>query len=82
MGKLKKNWMNNPSKKNVILFTGASFLGIALLILSTTNLFTESFFQKKYLLIYFLMIGSTVATIKLNINYWKNKNLNSNSNTE
>lgn len=70
----KKNWKNNPSKKNLILFTGLWFLGIALLILSTTDLFKESFFQKKNLMIYFLIVGSTLATAKLHCKYWKNKN--------
>jgi hypothetical protein len=69
----KKNWKNNPSKKNLVLFTGLWFLGITLLILSTTDLFKESFFQKKNLMIFLLIIGSTVATAKLHFKYWKIK---------
>jgi hypothetical protein len=68
----KRNYINNPSKKNMILFTLLWLLGIILLTLSTTDLFSESFFQKKYLMIYFLMIGSTLKIVKLYINYWKN----------
>ena len=78
----KRNFITNPSKKNLIIFTLLWFLGIVLLTLSATDLFTESFFQKKYVLIYFLMIGSTITTIKLYKNYWKNKNLNSLPNAE
>ena len=78
----KRNYINNPSKKNMILFTLLWLLGIILLTLSTTDFFSESFFQKKYLMIYFLMIGSTLTTAKLYINYWKNKNLNSHKNLE
>lgn len=82
MKDIKRNFIMNPSKKTLIIFTFFWFLGIALLTLSTTDLFTESFFQKKYLIIYFLMIGSTITTTILHIIYWKNKKLNSNSNTK
>ena len=78
----KRNFMKNPSIKNLVLFTLLWFVGILLLTLSTTDLFTESFFQKKYVMIYFLIIGSTIATGKLYFNYWKNKNLNSHLNAE
>lgn len=78
----KRNFMKNPSIKSLILFTSLWFIGITLLTLSTTDLFTESFFKKKYVMIYFLMIGATIATGKLYFNYWKNKNLNSHSNVE
>lgn len=79
---IKRNFIKNPSIKNLILFTLFWFVGIILLILSTTDLFTESFFQKKYVMIYFLMTGSTITIGKLYFNYWKNKNLNSQSNVE
>lgn len=82
METVKRNFIKNPSIKNLILFTLLWFVGILLLTLSATDLFTESFFQKRYVMIYFLMIGSTIATGKLYINYWKNKNLNSQSNAE
>jgi hypothetical protein len=82
METIKRNFMKNPSIKNLILFTLLWFVGIILLTLSTTDLFTESFFQKKYVMIYFLIIGSTIATGKLYFNYWKNKSLNSHSKAE
>ena len=82
METIKKSFITNPSKKNLILFTSLWLFGLILLALSTTDLFTESFFQKRYVMIYFLMIGSTVATGKLYINYWKNKNLNSQHKSE
>ena len=72
----KRNFIKNPSKKNLVTFTILWLLGIVLLTLSITNLFTESFFQGKYVMIYLLMIGSTIATIKLYRNYWRNRNLN------
>lgn len=82
METIKRNFIKNPSKKDLILFTSLWLLGIILLTLSTTDLFTESFFQKKHVIIYFLMIGSTVTIGKLYFNYWKNKNPNSHSNAE
>jgi len=69
-----ESFLTNPTKKHLILFGLLWFVSIILLILSTTDLFTESFFQKKYVLIYFLMIGSTVATGKLYFNYLKKNN--------
>jgi len=79
---LKRNFITKPSKKILILFTSLWIVGITLLILSMTDLFTESFLQKKYIMIYFLMIGSTITIGKLYFNYWENKNLNSYSNAE
>jgi len=75
MKKFKKNFINDPSIKTLIVFTLLWFLGIVLLTLSTTNLFTENFFRKKYIMIYFLMIGSTTAIGKLYYNYWKSKTM-------
>ena len=46
MNTMKNNFIKNPSTKNLILFTVLWTLGIVLLILSTTDLFTESFFKK------------------------------------
>jgi len=77
-----QSFLTNPTKKHLILFGLLWFISNTLLTLSITDLFTESFFQKNYVMIYFLMIGSTIATGKLYINYWKNKNLNSHSNAE
>jgi hypothetical protein len=78
----KRNYIKNPSKKNLILFTLLWLLGILLMTLSMTDLFAERFFQKKYFLLYILMIGSTLSTAKVFINYRKNKNLNFHSHTE
>ena len=69
----KNNWINNPSRKQLLLFTLVYFIAILLLVLSMTNLFTESIIQKKYIMIYFLIIGSTLAIIKVHHNYWKLK---------
>lgn len=78
----KRNYIKNPSKKNLILFTLLWLISILLLTLSMTDFFVERFFQKKYFMLYFLMIGSTLSTAKVFINYRKNKNLNFHSHTE
>ena len=78
----RRSFITNPSKKKLILFTFLWLLGIILVMLSTTNLFTESFFQRKYIMIYFLIIGSTITIGMLYINYLKNKRRNSYSNDE
>ncbi len=73
MKQVKTNWMNNPTRKQLILFTTLWILGITLLLLSMTDLFTESFFQKKNIIVYLLMIGSTLATFKLFRNFLNNR---------
>ncbi|WP_275316972.1 hypothetical protein [Tenacibaculum bernardetii] len=75
----KNSFITNPTKKHIIIFGLLWFIGITLLTLSITDLFTESFFQKNYVMIYFLMIGSTMTTGKLYHNYWKNRTLKSHS---
>jgi hypothetical protein len=73
MATTKRDFINHPSKKTLILFTLLWFIGTVLLILSTTDVFSNSFFQKKYMMLYFLMICSTIMVIKLYLNYWKQK---------
>lgn len=68
------NFIKNPSRKNLILFTSLWLFEIILFILSVTNLFTESFFQKEYLVIYLLIISSTILIINIYTNYRKNEN--------
>jgi len=76
---MKDSFLTNPTKKHLIIFGLLWFIGIALLTLSVTDLFTENFFQKRYVMMYFLMIGSSITTGKLYFNYWKNKTLTSHS---
>jgi hypothetical protein len=70
-------WLDikNPSKNNLILFSLIWLISNGLLIISLTDLFSESFFQKKYFMIYLPMVISTYVVLKLFINYLKlNKN--------
>jgi len=72
MKKGNSTWMKNPSRTQLTLFTLLSIFGIGLLVLVVTDLFTENPFKRKYLMLYFLAIGSAIATTKLHLNYWKN----------
>lgn len=65
--------MKNLSRKQIVLFTIIYFAGMLLLVLSITNLFTESIFQGKYLALYFLIIGATLTMLKIHLSYWKPK---------
>ena len=70
---LKANWYTNPTKKQVAIFTFLWFVGIGLLIVATTDAFTESFLNKKYTVLYMIMIGATLSAARLIRNYVKNK---------
>lgn len=78
----KESFLTNPTKKHLIVFGLLWVISMTLLTLSSTDLFTERFFQKNYVMMYFLMIGSTIGTGKLYFNYWKNKTQNSNPPTK
>ncbi|MBV7441685.1 hypothetical protein KRX57_09650 [Weeksellaceae bacterium TAE3-ERU29] len=73
MKKEKTNWVKNLSKKQVILFGVAWFIGALLLILSSTNLFTESLFQRRYMATNVLMLLSTITFAVVLISYLKKK---------
>ena len=70
----KKNWIKNPSKKQIVLISTLWIVGIFLLTISMTDFFSESIFQKKYVMVYFLIIGATLTTFTSHFNYWKSKN--------
>ena len=65
----KESWIQNPSKKQVILFGIAWFVGALLLILASTNLFTESLFQRRYIATNILMLLSTTTFVAVLENY-------------
>ncbi len=71
MEKIKNNFIQHPTRKNLFVFTSLWLLGTSLLVLSMTDLFTESFFQKGHSGIYLILISSTTFLSKLYVNYWK-----------
>ena len=64
----------HPSKKILTICSLVWFVGLSLNILAMTDLFREFLFQKKYIVMHFLLIGSTAMTLFLWNNYFKNKN--------
>mgnify|MGYP001440439919 CR=1 FL=1 len=69
------NWIKNPSKKQLILFTILSTFGIVLTIAVITDLFTENPLKRKNLMLFLLGVGSMIATLKLHLAYWKKSRL-------
>jgi undecaprenyl pyrophosphate phosphatase UppP len=69
----KKSWLKNPSKKQVVYILAVWIIGITLIILSITDFFTESLFQKEYIVMYALIIGVTFTTFTAFNNYKKNQ---------
>lgn len=69
----KRNWVTHPTSRNIVIIVTIWFVGNGLLVLSTTDLFTESFFNKKYLLTYAMMIIATLTTFKVILNYFRNR---------
>ncbi len=66
-------WLDvkNPSKNNLIVFSLIWLISNTFLIISITDLFSENFFQKKYAMIYVLMLGSIFSVSMLFLNYFK-----------
>lgn len=68
------NLIKNPSKNILILFTAIWFLIITLFIFSITDVFDESLFQKKYIVLYLLvLLNPTLLLMNIFKNYRKNK---------
>ena len=63
----------NPSGKTLSIFIAVWFVGVSLLVLSSTDLFTETLFQKKNLMTNNLIIGATITILIQVKNYLKNK---------
>lgn len=59
------------TKKRVTIITALWLVGIVLLLLAATDVFTTSPFQGQYLPVYLLMLGSTLMTARLWWVYFK-----------
>lgn len=71
--KQNEHWVTHPTKKNLLIIVTVWFVGISLQILAVTDLFTESFFNKRYIFTYALMVMSTWITFKVVSNYLRAK---------
>lgn len=68
-----RNWINHPTRKNLFTILTVWIIGNILITIAITDLFTERFFNKKYILIYSLMLISTGTTLKVIINYFNTR---------
>jgi len=72
MRRQNSDWVRNPTKKQLILTILSWLVGIILITISTTNIFTESAFQKKYLGFGLLLFMATVTLFFVCKNYINN----------
>jgi hypothetical protein len=76
---LKRNWVTHPTKRNLLIIVIAWLVGNGLLILASTDLFTESLRNQKYILIYAMMVVSTAITLKVVSNFFRTRGTNEKS---
>ena len=69
----RKRWTTHPTKKNILIIIGIWLVGNFLLLIASTDFFTESLLNKKHILVYILMTMSTMTTARLTTNYFRNK---------
>ena len=72
----KRNWVTHPTKRNLLIMVTIWLVGNGLLILSLTDLFTESFLNRRNIVIYIMMIISTRSTFSLVLNYFRTRATN------
>lgn len=68
-----KNLFENPSKGQLIGLVAVWFIGVLLSFTAMTDLFTVSPFQGKHLIMFFLVIYSTIAVSKAAWNFRVNQ---------
>ncbi len=67
------DWVTNPDKKHILLYSGLWITGVSLILLAATNFFTETPFIRKNILFPLLVIFSLVPIIQMIRNYFANK---------
>lgn len=67
------NWIQQPSKTTLLLFTVGWIVGSILLLLAVTNLFQEPLFASKNILVLFLIIVSGISTFYIYQKYRSSK---------
>jgi len=68
-----RNWLRNPSKKQVILVSVIWFVGFACNLLAYTNFFTELPTDNKYIIVHVLQLSATLITAVALFNYFRNR---------
>jgi hypothetical protein len=69
----KANWRQNPTRKNVILYTIVLSISSLLMLLSITDFFSENPFQKKNITMFMLLMPGIWGWINIVSNYNRNK---------
>jgi len=72
-GNDRPGWIKNPTKKQLIFLTLIWLTGLLFLLLSMTNFFSESILNKKYFILYFLLLISVLAMAGVYKNYFKSR---------
>jgi hypothetical protein len=68
----KANWVQNPTKKIVALYIVLTFIGSLLILLATTDFFSDNPFKMKNALMFMLLIYPFWNCLKLMRNYINN----------
>jgi len=71
-----KNWIYNPTKKQMICFVLLWLTGFILITLDKTNLLTETPFKRESFFSFFIIIFSGLTVYKVCKNYYNNKKNN------
>lgn len=69
----KSDFINNPSKKFLIIFTILYVISLILLLLAVTDIFRTELFTGSNTSLILLLGLSTFSLIRLYINYFKNR---------
>jgi uncharacterized membrane protein len=69
----KAKWLTNPTKKQVILVSLLWVTGLLLVLLATSDFFTENPFILQNLILFVIASLSVITLITMFVNYSKNK---------
>lgn len=65
------DWFLKPTKKQLLIIVTIWLLGLICLVIASTNGFTESPFQKKYIVINFFTASSFFSILGVIANYYR-----------
>ncbi len=68
---MKTVFTDRPSTRGIVLFGLLWVVGVTLSLLAMTDLFSESPFQKRYIMMWFILLGSFVAFGRVLYSYIK-----------
>lgn len=71
----KRNWVTHPTTRNFAIIVSVWIIGLVLLVAAMTDLFRNSLFYKKHIVVYGMMVLSTWTVVKVSLNYIKTKRI-------